>query len=70
MYIYMCIYICIYIYGIWKNGINDLICKTEIQTQTQRPNIWIPRRMWGWEGMEDWDGRMYTIDTVFKIDNS
>ena len=37
-------YICVYThththththtYGIWKNGINDLICKAEIQTQT------------------------------------
>ena len=26
-----------------KNGIDDLICKAEIETQTWRTNIWIPR---------------------------
>ena len=30
-----------HICGIQKNGIDDLICKAEIETQTQRTNIWI-----------------------------
>ena len=32
-----------HIYGIQKNGIDDLIYKTEIETQTQRTNVWTPR---------------------------
>ena len=32
---------------IWKNNTNDLICKVEIEMQTQRPNIWTP---WGEAG--------------------
>ena len=31
-----------HICGIQKNGIDDLICKTEIETQMQRTNVWIP----------------------------
>ena len=27
-----------------KNGIDDLICKAEIETQIQITNIWIQRR--------------------------
>ena len=27
-----------------KNGIGGLICKAEIETQTYRTNVWIPRR--------------------------
>ena len=45
------------------------ICKAEIETQRQRTDAWIPR------GKEE-DGRnweigidIYTIDTVYKIDN-
>ena len=26
-----------------KNGIGGLICKVEIETQTQRTNTWIPK---------------------------
>ena len=26
-----------------ENGIDDLICKAEIETQTYSTNIWIPR---------------------------
>ena len=32
-----------HICGIQKNGIDDLICKTEIETEMQRINIWTPR---------------------------
>ena len=42
---------CIFMHtcGIQKNGIDDLICKGERETQTQRTNMWIPR--WK-EGLE------------------
>ena len=40
-------------YRIQKNGIDDLICKTETETQTQRTNIWSQGgKKWGgmkWE---------------------
>ena len=39
--------------GIKKNGINHFICKTEIDIQIQRANVWIPKgrnRAWmSWE---------------------
>ena len=42
--------------GIQKNGIDDLICKAEIETQTQGTNVWIPRGNGvGREELEDWD---------------
>lgn len=28
---------------VYKNGIDDLICKAEIETQMYRINIWMPR---------------------------
>ena len=40
--------------GIQKNGIDDPICKGEIETQTQRTNVWIPRgNVGGWEELGD-----------------
>ena len=36
----------IHIHGIQKNSTDEPICKTEIEKQTQRMDIWIP----GWEG--------------------
>ena len=35
--------------GIQKNGTDDLMCKAEKETQTQRTNAWIPRGV-GWMG--------------------
>ena len=32
-----------HIYGIKKNGIGDLMCKAEVETQMQGTNVWIPR---------------------------
>ena len=32
-----------YICGIQKNGTDEPVCKTEIETQMQRTNIWTPR---------------------------
>ena len=34
-------HILLHICGIYKNDIDDLICKTEIETQTQRTNVWV-----------------------------
>ena len=31
------------IYGIFKNGTNELIYKTEIDSQTQKTNLWLPQ---------------------------
>ena len=43
--------------GIQKNGTDDLMCKTEIETQTQRTNIWTPRGSGKgeWDEFGDWD---------------
>ena len=39
-----------------KIGIDDLIYKTEIETQTYRTNVWIPRgKGEGWDELGDWD---------------
>ena len=41
-----------HICGIYKNGTDELICKTEIETQMQRTNYEYQRRKWGgmnWE---------------------
>ena len=32
-----------HIYGIQKNGTDELHCKAEIETQMQRTNVWKPR---------------------------
>ena len=53
---------------IQKNGTDDLICKAEIETQTQKTDVWIPRGK-KWEELGDWDRHRYTIDTTRKIDN-
>ena len=50
-----------------KNGIDDLICKAEIETQTQRINVEIAR---GQEaGGRNWKTGTdtYTTDTLYKI---
>ena len=44
-----------HIYGIQKDGIDDLICKAEIETQTQRTNVWILRGKGEWDELGDWD---------------
>ena len=41
--------------GIYKNGIDEAICKAEIETQMQRTNVWTPRGTWGGcDELEDW----------------
>ena len=39
--------ILMHIYRIQKNAIDELVCKAEIETQTERTNIWTPRGKWG-----------------------
>ena len=39
--------------GIEKSGIGDVICKTEIETQTKRANVSTPRGTW--EGLLSWE---------------
>ena len=56
-----------------KNGVNDLICKAELETQNRE-------QMYGYQGgkakcmdtkdeLGDCDWYIYTIGTVYKIDN-
>ena len=33
--------------GILKNDTNELIYKTEIDSQTQKTNLWLPKQKWG-----------------------
>ena len=54
-----------HIYGIQKNVRDDFICKEEIEMQTQRTKIWIPKeKVMGWEDLRDWTWHIYTIDTM------
>ena len=41
--------------GIQKNDTDELICKTEIETQMQRTNIQIPSGEGGWDELGDWN---------------
>ena len=44
-----------HICGIQKSGTGELICKEEIETQTQRTNVWTPSREGEWDELGDWD---------------
>ena len=44
--------------------------KQKRETCTQRTNLWMPRGRWGWGELRDWDSHIYTIDAMYKIDNS
>ena len=44
-----------HICGIQKNGIDEPICKTEIETQMQRTNMWTPSGEEEWDELGDWD---------------
>ena len=57
-----------HICGIQKSGIDDLICKAEIETQMQRTNLWTPR---GKEDGRNWETEVdtYTIEIMHKMDN-
>ena len=57
--------------GTKKNGTNELIYKTEIESQMQKTNLWLPKgKVGGGGGREklgDWDYHIPT--TIYKIDN-
>ena len=52
---------------IWKNDTDELTCKTEIETQTQRTNVWIPKG----EGHGGINGEIGTdiYTSLYKADN-
>ena len=57
------------IYVIQKNDTDELICNAEIETQTQRTNIWIPR-VEGQGGMNWKIGiDIYTLLCIKQITN-
>ena len=61
-------HILMHICGIWKkNGTDDFTCKTE--TQMKRTDVWILRGKGEWDELRGWDWHIYTIDTMYKIDN-
>ena len=43
--------ILMHVCGIQKNGIDNLICKAETDTQMQKTNVRMPRAKWGPGGM-------------------
>ena len=47
--------ILMHICGIQKNGTDELVCKAEIKTQTQRTNIWTSKGEKVWDELGDWD---------------
>ena len=44
-----------FICGIQKNYTDELICKAEKKTQTQRTNVQIPRGKGEWDELGNWD---------------
>ena len=40
-----------------KNGMDSLLCKAEIETQTERTKVWIPKGevVGWWDGLGGWD---------------
>ena len=60
--------ILMHICGIWKNSIDELICKAEIETKTWRTNVWITRA--GGGGGMDWEtGIDNRYTTMCKTDS-
>ena len=49
--IYMILLIC----GIYKNDTNELIYETEINLQTQKTNLWLPKEKCGGDKLRVWD---------------
>ena len=51
-----------------KDDINELIYKPEIDSQTQKTNLWLPEGMAGGGGVDKlgvWDQQIHT--TVYKV---
>ena len=52
-----------------KNGTDDLIYKAEIDTDVENKHMDTKGGGGGWDELGDWDWHIYTIDTMYKIDN-
>ena len=52
-----------------KYDTNELIYKTETDSQTQKTKLWLPKGKGGWGGdkLEVWDQQIQA--TIYKIDN-
>ena len=50
------------------NGIDDLICKAEIETDIGN-NYMDTKGEGDGEELGDWDSHTYTIDAMYKMDN-
>ena len=50
-----------------RTGRDDLIYEAKIDTDIE--NVGIPKGKGGWDELRDWDLYIYTIDTMYKIDN-
>ena len=60
-----------HICGIQKNGTDEPVCKAEIETQTQRTNVWTPRgESGGWGGgVMNWEIGIDIYTNMYKIGN-
>ena len=56
-----------YVWSLKKKGTNELIYKTEIESQMQKTNLRSPGDKAGSVKLEEWDWHIYT--TIHKIDN-
>ena len=48
-----------------KNSTNEFLCKTEIDSQTQKTNLQFPKGNEGRDKLGGWDLQMYTA--IYKI---
>ena len=51
-----------------KNDTDELIYKTETDTQIKKTNLWLPKRKGGRDKLEVWDYHLYTA--IYKIENN
>ena len=53
-----------------ENGIDDVICKTEIKTLIENKHMDTKMgKGMEWDELGDWDWHIYTTDAVYKTDN-
>ena len=51
-----------------KNDTDELIYKTETDTQIKKTNLWLPKKKGGRDKLEVWDYHLYTA--IYKIENN
>ena len=56
----------IHIYGIWKNGTDEAICRAGTETQTQRPDLWTAGEG---EGGRNWEQQWNMYISVCQTDS-